>query len=136
MILIKYILLQVIFSFRRSNPDRIKIFDLQGKKIEINDSEKDNTIFIDTYYDKRLSIIYIITGNENCVCSYDYNINKKYLKYHDNDRIIHINIIIYDKKKIIKLIDLATDRKIRIWNFHPGKTLYKINVCKDSLYRI
>ena len=40
------------------NPDRIKIFDLYGKKIkEINDSEKDQTIFIDTYYDKKLSKI-------------------------------------------------------------------------------
>ena len=106
------------------------------EKKEINDSEKDNTIFIDTYYDKKLSKIFIITGNDSWVRSYDYNINKKYLKYHDNDRIIHINIIIYDKEEIIKLIDSATDGKIRICNYHSGKKLYKINVCKDSLYGI
>ena len=119
------------------NPDRIKIFDLYGEKIkEINDSEKDQTVFIDIYYDKKLSKIYIITGNDSWITSYDYNINKKYRKYHDKDKITHNNIIIYDKEEIIKLIESATDGKIRIWNFHSGKMLYKINVCKEGLFGI
>ena len=65
----------IISSSCSDNPniEPIKVFDLNGNKIkEINDSY-DDTIFIDTYYDKNTSINYILTGNNCFIKSYNYN---------------------------------------------------------------
>ena len=109
----------------------IKIFDLNGNKInEINDSN-DQTYFIDTYYDNQLNIIFIITGNKNNVKSYDFNNNTIYHKYDDNDNKGHYSIIIYSDDNKIKLIELSDDKNIRIWNFHSCELLDKIKVSKN-----
>ena len=69
------------------NTKPIKIFDLKGNKIqEINDSKNKKTIIIDNYYDKISSKNYIITGNVDCSISYDYNENKLYNNYNDNNK--------------------------------------------------
>ena len=114
-----------------SNPEKIKVFDFNGKKIkEINDSN-DITFFIDFFYDKLLNKNYILTANNNYVKSYDYNDNKLYKKYYDNNNGVHrcITLINYD---ILKLIESCKDGNIRIWSFHSGILLNKIN-CESSL---
>ena len=85
--------------------DLIKVFDLNGNKIkEINDS-KNNTYFIESYYDERLLKNYIIAGNKSYAKSYYYNENKIYHIYSNDCSIrIHYNIIININKNVTKLI--------------------------------
>ena len=118
----------------------IKVFDLNGKfKKKINESNK-KTYFIDSYYDKKLSKNYIITGNDDFTLSYDFDNNIKYHKYFDknNDEFnnSHISLIINDLEEIIKLIESCFDGNIRIWNFHSGELLDKIHVDDIRLYGI
>ena len=114
--------------------EKIKVYDLKGNKIkEINDSNEP-TFFIDVYYDDKLNKKYIISGNERYIKSYDYEINKVYNIYNSQDNYYHSDIIIYDKEKIIKLIESSWDGNIRIWSFHSGELLNTIQVCtEDSL---
>ena len=112
----------------------IKIFDFEGNKIkEIKDSN-DATLFIDIYYDKIYSKNFIITGNKNYLKSFDYDKNNLYHKYFDNFNGAHSSFIVYDKNKIIKILDLCEDGNLRIWNFHSGILLNKIEISKKSLY--
>ena len=116
----------------------IKIFDLEGNKIKEIKNSKYNAYFIDTYYDNNLSKNFIITGNRGYSQSYDYNENKKYFKYIDIDNEInyHMRIIIDDSDKIIKMIESSCKGIIRIFDFHSGKLLKKINVYNDRLNSI
>ena len=115
----------------------LKIIDFNGNKIkDIKDFNKKKTYYIDTYLDKKLFKKYIITGNENYIKSYDYNENKLYHKYSENDNSSHLSIVINDKEEIIKLIDSSWDGNIRIWDFHSGILLNKIKVGKCRLYGI
>ena len=43
-------------------------------------------------------------------------------------------MIIYNNKNIVKLIESVCDGNIRVWNFHTGKLLQKINVSNFRLY--
>ena len=123
------------------NFESIKVFDFNGKKIkEINDS-KDNTIFIDSYYDNKVSENFIITGNIGHAKSYDYTNNKIYhtyidIKDKDKENRDHDSLIINDKEDIIKLIDSCEDGNIRIWDFHKGLLLKKIKIKKCDLHGI
>ena len=97
----------------------------------------ESTFFIDVYYDSISKKNFILTGNENYVKSYDYNsnsANKLYHKYYENNNGSHKSVIINDKQKIIKLIESCIDGSIRVWNFHSGLLLIKINVNYNWLY--
>ena len=114
----------------------IKIFDFNGEKVnEINNSN-DITVFIDTYYDKKTSKNYILTGNYGYVKSYDYDENKLYHKFCDNDSRSHDSIVININEDIIKLIESSEDGNIRIWNFHSGILLNKIKINNRNIYGI
>ena len=120
----------------KEKSEQIKIFDFNGNKIkEIKDSDEE-TYFIDNYYDEILSTNYIIAGNKNYVKSYDFNKNEVYHKYYDKDNGDHGSIIINTNEKIIKLIDSCNDGNIRIWNFHSGLLINKIEVSQRYLYGI
>ena len=119
-----------------NNSEQIKVFDFNGNLIkEINDSNEE-TYFIDNYYDDILSFNYIISGNKNYVKSYDFNKNELYRKYYDKDNGGHGSIIINNDEKLIKLIDSCDDGYIRIWDFHSGALINKIEVTKKCLYGI
>ena len=121
---------------KKSNAESIKIYDLKANKIkEINNSD-DNTFLIDIYYDNKYSKNYIITANIDCVKSYDYQQNKIYHKYYDNDSKSHSCFVINNKDEIIELIESCIDGNIRIWDFHSGELLNKINVNNECLYGI
>ena len=97
----------------------VKVFNLNGIKIkEINNSNED-TYFIDTYYDNKLSKIFIIVCCRNYSKSYDYSNNKLYQKYSNkldfSERPCYIIIKTIDK--IVKLFESNFDGNIRIWNF-------------------
>jgi hypothetical protein len=79
-----YILTSNIFG---SEP--IKVFNLKGIKINEIHNSKDGVNFIDIYYDNKSSKPFVLTGNNKFVKSYDYNNNKVYHIYNDNDNINH-----------------------------------------------
>ena len=108
----------------------IKIFDLKGHKINSIQNSNDNTLFIDTYYDGKLSKYYLITANSGFVKSYDYEQRKIYFKYNDpnNNNCSYFNIIINNKNGIIELISSCSDGIIRIFNFHSSSLINKIIV--------
>ena len=122
-----------------SKSEYIKVYDFNGNKIkEISDSNE-RTFFIDTYYDNKFNIYYIIAGNNSYVKSYNYNENKLYHKYIDNNNNNledHDSIIIINNKGTIKMIESSEDGILRIWNFHSGLLLDRIVICEDKLYGI
>ena len=110
----------------------IKIYNFNGEKIKEIDNNKDETYFIDAYYENKKDKIYIITGNKGFVKSYDYYSNNLYKKYYDNDlNKTHDSAIVNENKdnnEIINLVDSCQNGFIGIWNFHLGILLHKINV--------
>ena len=114
-------------------PGPIQIFDLEGKMTTEIKNSKERSFFIDTYYDNKVDKDYILVGNKNYVKSYDYLQNKLYHKYSDESYIYHNSIIIYKENNdnIIKLIESSNDGNIRIWDFHSGKIIKKIEVFSD-----
>ena len=76
--------------FWDGEPEPIKIFDFNGNIIKKIYNSNKNTFYVDSYYDKKLSKTFIIACNEDSVKSYDYNENKLYHKYNDdNNNEIH-----------------------------------------------
>ena len=126
---INYIITSNLSSLKNAEP--IKIFNLSGKLIKEIEKSNESTLILDNYFDKNLSKNYIITGNYNHIKSYDYTLNTIYHQYFDikND-LIHTDIKIINDENIIKLIETCTDGYIRIWDFHSGLLLNKINLEK------
>ena len=84
---------------------------------------------MDVYYDVNLSRIFIISGNNANVKSHDYNNNKLYHEYFDNNnyyRKVHCSATINIEGNIINLIESSYDGNIRIWDFHSGLLLDKL----------
>ena len=121
-------------NYNLSNSEHIKVYNFKGKKIsELNQSDED-TFYIDTFYDKKKYIYYIITCNSNYVKSYDFNNNRLYRRYYEySNNNIHLNSNVYIDNNIIKLIESCEDGYIRIWNFHSGSILNRINIENKGL---
>ena len=117
-------------------PDYIKIFDIDGKLIKNINNSKTNSYYIDCYYDKQFSDIYIISCCYEYVLSFNYIKNEEYHKYFESNSKYHTSCKILENEGIIKLIDSAGDGIIRIWNFHSGVLINKIYVTNLSLYGI
>ena len=120
----------------------IKIYDLNGKLLSKFPESNDNTCFIDTFCEKEKSgkkinlKYYIITGNTGNVKSYDYFNKKLFMKYSEkNNKADHLCVIIKKIEDVIKLIESCADNYIRIWTFHSGELLGKID-CKNGLLGI
>ena len=114
----------------------IKVFDLYGNLARTINDSNDNIYFIDTFYDKKLSKNYIITGNKNFIKSFDYEENKLYYKYGDETENENNSIIVNNNNDIIKLIESSVEGNIKIWDFHSGELLQKIKTYCGSLYGI
>ena len=116
----------------------IKIYNLEGNIV--NEIMVENMIyFVDIYYDKNLSKIFIIVGDEIGAVSYDYNDGKaKIFKEYYEEGFIEgcKSIIINDKEKIIKLIASTYLGYIKIWDFHSGELLNLIEANDTQLYGI
>lgn len=121
------------------NPETIKVYSFNGRKIKEINNSCEHTFFIDVYFDKNLLKNYIIAGNFGYVKSFDYNKNELYYKYDDhkwyNNDPFHSSIIVNNNTKIVKLIESGGDEYIRIWNFHSKSLLNKIKV-GENLYSI
>ena len=114
--------------------ESIKVFDFNGIKIkEISDSnDNDNIYFIDTYEDNKTSKIYILTGNNGYMKSYDYTKNKIYHKYSEDDNRRHCSIIIKNVNAEIRMIESSFDGHIRIWDFHSSILIKKIKITDNN----
>ena len=120
------------------NNNEIIIDDIsQNKKPEI-----DHIYYIESYYDKKTCITYIISCCSECVKSFNYNTNILYHIYQENEKekFIHGNVIIDDSAQnnnnLIKLIETCNDGYIRIWDFHIGDLLNKIKICEEGIKSI
>ena len=116
--------------------EKIKIFDLEGKIInQINDSNE-KTYFLDTFYDKFIDKLFILTGNADYIKSYDYKNNYLHKKYFDIESGIHISIKILQANTCLSLVESSSFGFIRIWNFYSGELLNKIKVDNDWIFGI
>ena len=130
-----YILTSNSIPNNKGLSEPIKEYDIKGNLIKEIKNSNIRTFFIDCYYDEKLSKNYIITGNFGFSISYDYNENKIYHKYIDNSKQ-NLSLIVYSNEEITKLIESSSDGNIRIWNFHLGILLRKININSGKLYGI
>ena len=129
-----YILTSNINFLSKIEP--IKVFDFNGKQVKTIENTKENTYFIDIYFDENISKNYIIIGTYNSIKSYDYNSNQIYQKYKENNNQFISNIIITKENDIIKLIESDNLGLISIFNFHSGILINKINVNVNGLLTI
>jgi len=114
----------------------IKVYDFSGNKIKEIEDSNENTSFINTFYDQKSLINFILTGNSNYVKSYDFNKNELFQKYSDNYNNNHISIIISEFENVTRLIESCYDGIIRVWNFYSGLLLSKIKIGNNWLYGI
>jgi len=123
------------YKFNYKSNESIYVLDFSGNKIKkINDS-KDNSFFIDFYYNKNLSLKFILTGNKGFCKSYNYHKNTLYNKYNDNNIYgCYNNVIINTSKNSIKLIGTTFEGNISIWDFYSGQLLNKIKIYEEGAY--
>ena len=116
------------------NNSPINIYDFSGNVYKTLNNSKDVAFFIDYYLDEKSSIYYIITGNNGHIKTYNYNENKLYHLYCDNDNSWHVSIKVINSQNLLKLIDSCWDDDyIRIWDFHLGILLDKIKTKGESI---
>ena len=117
--------------------EAIKVYDFEGNKIKDIKDSKNNTFFIDCYFDQKLSKNFIITGNKSYVKSYDYSNNNVYHLYCEHEYASHFSVdISHNYEGVIKLVESNTDGIIRVWDFHTAKLLKKIKIRENKLYGI
>ena len=117
-----------------NSPGCIKVYDFKGNLIKEISSSNENTSYIDTYHEGEKD--FIITGNSNRVVAYLYEYNIEYKEYKDNYNNNHLSIIMHKTEDILKLIESCYDGNIRIWNFHSGLLLIKLQISNNWLYGI
>ena len=125
--------------FKNSQP--LKIYDLNGVFIKDINKSSDKTYFIDTYFDVNTSQNYIISVNKDNLISYNFEKNELYKKYKEkkngmNFDDYHYNYVINDFENIVQLIDSGDDGYIRIWDFHGGNLIKKIEIDKNCIYSL
>ena len=123
-------------SDNENNNEPIKIISLENKKIikKINNSN-DITWFINCYYEN--NNCYIISANNLCVKSFNFNENILYHKYYEkNSNEGNSNFCINNNKEKTFLIVASFGENIRIFDFHTGILFNKINFEKKEIYGI
>ena len=125
-----------LIPYLQENLEGIKVFDLQGNKVKEIPNSKDDTFFLDIYYDEANKKNFIITANVGSVKSYDYTEGKLFQLYKDTEGQQHYTIIQHKENNMLKLIGSSFDGNVRIWNFNTGELLKKINVYEDFIYDI
>ena len=111
----------------------IKVFDFNKNQIkEINMDSGDKILYIDNYYDKKLSKNYVVSCTKFMIKSYDFNKDKIYHEYH-NIKYSNKKFIINDNDEIIKLIVPGSDNIIRIWDFNSGDIIKEIKIESNDM---
>ena len=117
-----------------------EINESENNIIKKNKVKVDHIYYIETYFDKKFNITYIISCCSECVKSFNYNSNTLYHIYEENtkEKFIHGNVIIDDKSlnNIVRLIETCNDGYVRIWDFHLAILLNKIKICEEGIKSI
>jgi len=138
-----YIITSNCTLFKDSQP--LKIYDLKGNFIKNIPDSNSKTFFLDIFHDIRHSKKYIISVNKEFVKSFDYEKNCCYRKYSDKPEGKKINfdgffynsvIKFFDDNDFIQLIVSGDDGFIRIWDFHEGNLIKKIETDKNSIFSL
>ena len=79
----------------------IKVYDLKGNIIKKINNSKDNAWSIYNYGHNNPAQNYIVTVNYDNIKSYDYEENKIYHKYFDNNKYLHLNLIMNKKEDVL-----------------------------------
>ena len=117
----------LVSNYDKSATFPIYIFDFSIKKSLLNQSN-DKIYYIDSFINenKNISKAYVITANETCIKSYDFDNNYLYKKYVEiNEHSSHLYFIVYIINDVINLIESDNLGKIRIWNFEKAILLKK-----------
>ena len=129
--------LSEIFSsppFCDTHNEQINIYDLKGKKIKTLNYFLENCEIVENYYDKNIQKNFIIFSVEDgLITSFDFNKNKIYHKYNKgkfSNSCYDLDII--NLKDKVNLIELGKDKTIRLWDFHSGEFLKKIELNADG----
>lgn len=120
-----------------SSSGPIKKFNLKGEQIDIiNKSEGLDVFYLTDFYDSITKKQYLIGAIKGSIISFDLENNQIYKSYSEDNSNFHFYIIINKENKegIIQIIESSADGKIRIWDFHGGKLLYKININNNWLF--
>ena len=123
-------------NFSSSN-GAIKKFNLKGEQIDIiNKSEGLDVFYLTDFYDSITKKQYLIGAIKGGIISFDLENNQIYKCFSEDNSNFHFYIIVNNKNKegIIQIIESSADGKIRIWDFHGGKLLYKININNNWLF--
>ena len=129
--------------FKNSQP--LKIYDLKGNFIKEIPDSNGKTFFLDLFHDIRHSKIYIISVNKEFVKSFDFLSNECYKKYDDKSQEKKINfdgyfyssvVNYFDDNNMIQLIVSGDDGFIRIWDFHEGNLIKKIETDKNCIFSL
>ena len=129
--------------FKNSQP--LKIYDLKGNFIKEIPDSKGKTFLLDLFHDIRHSKIYIISVNKEFVKSFDFLSNECYKKYDDKSQEKKINfdgyfyssvVNYFDDNNMIQLIVSGDDGFIRIWDFHEGNLIKKIETDKNCIFSL
>ena len=128
----------VVSSNRNKTGDceSIKLFDLNGYIFQEMEDSKEQTYFIDVYFDEFLNKNYIITGNVGLVKSYDIVQNKVYHIYSENveyNNFCHFSIVMKNINNNIEMFESCFDGWLRIWDFHFGKLMKKLKISNEGL---
>ena len=104
-----------------------------------NKIKVDHIYYIDSYFDIKLNITYIISCCSEFIKSFNFNLNILYHIYLDEttEKNIHGSAIIDDRSNnIVRLIECCIDGYVRIWDFHLGILLNKIKICNEGINSI
>ena len=123
-------------NYEMDNLYPIRIYDFDKKIVKEIDDSKDMIFKIDSLYDKKSSKNYIITCSYGFEKSYNFQENKLYRKYHDNDDCAHFDFLIHEYDDKIQLIESSELGTIRFWNFHSGNLMKKVTLdeCFHMIY--
>ena len=138
-----YIIASNCTLFKDSQP--LKIFDLKGNFIKEIPDSKSKTFFLDIFDDIKNSKKYIISVNKEFIMSFDYEKNSLYKKYSDKpkenkkinyDGYFYSSVINIFVDNIVQLIVSGDDGFLRIWDFHRGNIIKKIETDKNCIYSL
>lgn len=123
-----------VVTSSESESEYIKVFAKNTSLAKEINNSKDNTYFIDIYFDKEKNKNYIIDANYKNIKSFDYESNQVYQTYVDNTdsttkKCYYKGFIVFGVTNQTKLIGINDLGIVNVWDFNNGEILLKITDC-------
>lgn len=129
--------LYIITSCRnnKNNLEPIKVFNLEGKKINDIKNSSYGSMYIESFYDNKYNKNYIFSCNMNCVRSYDFQEKSIYHEYFDKkENELYNHALVYEYENKLTLISTCFQGSIRFWDFHNNILIKKINITPPMIF--